>query len=406
MQQHGDRDNLVVGDIMKTLDKDRESLLCRLADEATKRANAGENPNSAIADLSMAHQLSEPMIQRLCEAINVGRTLDLFKESSNRTNEFPIADAAEVLRLVDAAVPAVKNAACPDLYSMAYPSAVKVAHTRGPTEEPVSFVNLYRRSSDAVKSERRQRDWAFIDVNRAKEAMIRASREICGYFSRRPQQWEPFESHILSSDEHAPLLEFIRTAGNLDQCGIKRGSAQDIPAIATPEGLDVPIRLFEKCCQCLEDLVAAIDVYRQRVECAEQEEQQHKTAWDKFGAGLEGWLGTPDGKQEAPVSAPDLKSLLRDPEHEGEIQAIRAATTLHPMLQYDEVLSRADPELVARLYNTIIHLVPKLSDQPVLLQGILRRAVHQGGTLEPFDLTQLTRIQKERENALSGYGGD
>lgn len=78
---------------------------------------------------------------------------------------------------------------------------------------------------------------------------------------------------------------------------------------------------------------------------------------------------------------------LDDPEHERRLHALRARTTVENLMASDPVLQGHHPDDVLDAYNTLVQSAPRVADQPLYLQAMLRRYLSQGGELSPDDVS-------------------
>ena len=83
-----------------------------------------------------------------------------------------------------------------------------------------------------------------------------------------------------------------------------------------------------------------------------------------------------------------------DPTHEAKLNAVKNKAMLNDFLSNDPILSSYDPEAVTNIYNQVASLSPAAARQPVLMRGLLRKAIQQGGVIEPFEVQQLTQVEE------------
>ena len=83
-----------------------------------------------------------------------------------------------------------------------------------------------------------------------------------------------------------------------------------------------------------------------------------------------------------------------DPTHEAKLNAVKSKAMLNDFLSNDPILSSYDPEVVTNVYNQVASLSPAAARQPVLMRGLLRKAIQQGGVIEPFEVQQLTQVEE------------
>lgn len=83
-----------------------------------------------------------------------------------------------------------------------------------------------------------------------------------------------------------------------------------------------------------------------------------------------------------------------DPIHEGRMESVNSRAMLNDFLSNDPILSSYEPEAVTGIYNQIASMAPNAARQPVLMRGLLRKAIQQGGIVEPFEVQQLTQMEE------------
>lgn len=119
-----------------------------------------------------------------------------------------------------------------------------------------------------------------------------------------------------------------------------------------------------------------------------------------FGAGET--LGRSIMSKLTPKSEDKLKSdaleEVTDPSHESQLRAIRAQAQMHELLN-SPYFEGEDPQQLTGLYNKLTRTAPRLVDQPLALEAIMRRHMAQGMT-DVHDLDQILGMEhkvKERD---------
>lgn len=102
------------------------------------------------------------------------------------------------------------------------------------------------------------------------------------------------------------------------------------------------------------------------------------------------------GLREPPELSKYREALadVYDPIHEGRMESVKSRTMLNDFLSNDPILSSYEPEAVTGIYNQIASMAPNAARQPVLMRGLLRKAIQQGGVIEPFEVQQLTQMEE------------
>lgn len=120
---------------------------------------------------------------------------------------------------------------------------------------------------------------------------------------------------------------------------------------------------------------------------------------DTVGKGLEFGLGAQAGSSIMKRIMPKTDDKLKedayldvlDPSHEAKLRGIRAQATLHGLLS-SPYFEGEDPRQVADLFNRVVKLSPRLADQPLALEAVMRRYTAQGQA-DPHDLDQLLGLE-------------
>jgi hypothetical protein len=89
------------------------------------------------------------------------------------------------------------------------------------------------------------------------------------------------------------------------------------------------------------------------------------------------------------------KQLARiaTPQHEQALRDIRTRAALEDMLSNDPIIQGHDREAVLNSFNQISQLAPRASQQPLLMNALLRKHLEQG-SLEPFDTGEIVKTEK------------
>jgi hypothetical protein len=114
-------------------------------------------------------------------------------------------------------------------------------------------------------------------------------------------------------------------------------------------------------------------------------------------------------KGDSSKSIQGALAALEDPAHEQKLRMINTQAMLQDMLLNDPVISSYDPEQVAGAYNDIVQLAPRVGDQRMLMQTLLRKQLQQG-QLDSFEMDQLlgmdAKLQKRDAGSMKGVGAD
>ena len=100
-------------------------------------------------------------------------------------------------------------------------------------------------------------------------------------------------------------------------------------------------------------------------------------------------------KDFGPESKDKLKSdafmKVTDPDHESKLRSIRSQAALHGLLN-SPYFEGEDPYQVTDLFNKVTKMSPRIADQPLALEAILRRYMSQGQA-DTHDLDQLMGLE-------------
>lgn len=92
-------------------------------------------------------------------------------------------------------------------------------------------------------------------------------------------------------------------------------------------------------------------------------------------------------------------STLTNPTHEQELEDIHTRAMLADLMANDEVIAAHDPHEVARSFNQLSRLAPRVSRQPLLMESLLRQTLQQGA-MAHYDSDQiLSTEQKLRDTS-------
>jgi hypothetical protein len=84
---------------------------------------------------------------------------------------------------------------------------------------------------------------------------------------------------------------------------------------------------------------------------------------------------------------------LDSPDHLNQLRNVRAQTILAELMSDpDNPISSYDPEQVAREYNNIVEMSPRLADQPSVVSSLLNKRLV--GNVEPFELAETLKLEE------------
>lgn len=431
---------------MELMHPSEEERLVRIAEEAATAISEGAAPDDAIYKVAEDNQLSPTHVRRLCQAINLSRSVSVLKKAADRTVEHPLADPAAVIRRLygeQKKVAAEMVASSVETYRQRPPmekAAFGPVSLLGDASTPAlprltgSLSSLGMEAETLLKHHREKRA-------AAQAAFERDLDELAEWSAQNSQKFAECEARAVRMDRRAaPLLDLVYERTGLGEthrlCSggqplASRGSTVKLSSTVIVDRQTAPYNLIAKAIDSLTAFRDAAQEYQQMEEkaaafkakairseislrrslardeflrsgCEDAYVFNEKTAesfmqiraqampWAQFGwRSLRG--RTPDELEDhaAAPSDPNAPNLLEDPDIDAEMKGARATAALHDLMTNDEVLSESDPQMVIDAYNDIVSTAPDLADRPGVLRGALRKAVHQGGALEPFEMREL-----------------
>lgn len=115
-------------------------------------------------------------------------------------------------------------------------------------------------------------------------------------------------------------------------------------------------------------------------------------------AGAMGTTLARDLSSKLPTAAPTAKledrmyQKLTDPSHEQEIRNAQSTAMLSDFMANDPVISGYDPDEVVQRYNGVAQLMPHGVTRGELMRATLRKALASGGNLDPFDVSEMIKM--------------
>lgn len=406
--------------MIEKMDKKTEHDIIASIREAIGLANGGMTPSAAIAKVASDRGYNKNFVARMVEAFNVSKTLSHLKEAKGdaRASAVPLAEVDEVSHIMypaTVATPAEKSA------SEWVPVESLMTETR--FFNLANAPRLNKKSTDVHSWRSRNPDMLLRgaygevdymtrrleDLRHVKEAvkfeLMDGIRKLGEYF--RSTRHEPFERLESAARQHygdsvIPVMDMVWSISNPGRFGEKRASAAAKVAYKDPS----PYLMLENI---VEKKAAYID--------AEQ-------AWNKLAAEMKAFKDSVDLRARllAKSSVVDVPSVvggvlaeralsdvsltpslyetllaatesLQDPNAEAERKSIHARMMLRDFMKNDEVLSRADPNLVVQAFNELSSVAPAATESPANMRVLLRKAVEQG-QFDPLELANIMNIEK------------
>lgn len=426
---------------MEKLSSAEEKRIMDALQTSVGLVNQGQHPNDAIAKVASDQQFGPSYVQRMVEAMNVSKTLAHMKHASGsaRADSFPLADAAAILDKLypDQIVsPAEKQASQYIPTELMRPETQSFMKKSSREGQPIpkwetretTYVS-YSQDPEIVATKlagqrrglQRKLADARSDYRSSFHKLIDMAGEVAQYFTL--VGCEPFEvvekkAYAEYGDDGLKIMNLVHVHSGKH---IKRATYVERPR-AIFDAKRQPYRMIAK-------MAAAADTMRQKAEYAvdcelQLEEFEKKAGFVKLperselscllGGEEVGFtkaaidFGTVAANQLAPVgmAALGLKdpksdsakreafSAVMDPEHEASMNSVRVKAMLNDFASNDPILSSYQPHELTDAYNHVAQLVPNVAMQPMVMRGMLRKLLQQGGVMEPFEAHQVSEIEK------------
>lgn len=427
---------------MEKLSSAEEKRIMDALQTSVGLCNQGLHPNDAIAKVAEEQQFGPSYVQRMVEAMNVSKTLAHMKNASGseRAANFPLADAGVILdRLYPETIvsPAEKQASQYIPAELTRPetkSFMKAARVMQPLpyssgrgrggvepypQDPeivaTKLAGQYRGLKNKVAS-------AKSDYRSSFQQVLDLAEKAAQYFTLIG--CEPFEvvekkAYSEYGDVGMQVMNLIHLHGGMH---IKRATYVERPR-ALFDHRRQPYGLIAK-------MATAADTMRKKAEYAVDCEMELEAFEKKaglvevpkllplseclLGGEVAGFnkaavdFGTVAANQLAPLgmSALGLKDpksdsakreafeAVVDPEHEAAMNSVKVKAMLNDFASNDPILSSYEPHELTGAYNHVAQLVPNVAMQPMVMRGMLRKILQQGGVMEPFEAHQVSEIEK------------
>ena len=90
---------------------------------------------------------------------------------------------------------------------------------------------------------------------------------------------------------------------------------------------------------------------------------------------------------------PSAVDAIQSPDHESKLKNIRTQAMLHGLMLHDPVIKGHNPEDVINAFNEISETAPRLADQVLIMQPLIRKRLSQG-VLDPFEVHQIMQMNQ------------
>lgn len=401
------------------MSSEQESRFIEAVKSAIRLSNKGMDPSDAIAKTAGDYGYGKPFVSRMVEAFNVSKVSKHRKEASGEAKvaSFPLADVDRVLSLMypDKApeAPATKTA------SAWVPTGANYVETRIFNLENEPKLSSRPARSSAAPDMGVMLKRAYDEMDRCDHAVavcrdeVRACREhlvlsiqkAADYFKQLYH--EPFERVEAALIKH--WGDSGKQLGNVlwKESGLALRPRSDKRAsigrrVRMSER--TPYVLVDNVMQCRGQFKEAAAAYAAAVKKASDYRAKLSAKMARLrkyadllptlvGANI---LSKMTGGDKSEASTADIMSGASEaalpPEYQAEHNAITAQLMLKDFLANDTVLRQADPVSVVQAYNEIASVAPRAATNPMVMRGLLRKAV-EAGSYDPFDLANLVTLE-------------
>jgi len=410
---------------MRALSPQAERSIISALDAAVDLVESGSSPDTALIKAAQEHHLQPGHARLLARAFNTGRTtlqLDSSDDAMSKAAECELADPEAVAKAVEgqakvASVTVVQAAiGVSDEYSRPPTEIIqqrklaKMAHVAIPTLPSCQAMPKYTDDDFLKASGEAQRLWKKADNCRSiLSAMVRDVEQSVSALTDR--------FAVIGHPSLATMQKVANVRGDKNVAVVAAELLRRRPALGKRAASTAPALT-----------PAELAAYRDLVKVAE-DASRLKTAQSMVSkavasAAIRTGQLYPTMEIDTPAAAQPLANLngyktkvaaytplafgggvavekllsgnddavknytqaLDDPKHNQELHAIRARTTVENLMAGDPVLSGYHPSEVMEAYNNLTASAPRLADQPLPLQAMLRRYLGQGNELAPDDI--------------------
>lgn len=430
---------------MEKLSKSDEQLVLAALESSIGLVNGGLGANEALAKKAEENGFGAELAKRMVEAYNVSKTLAHYKHAAaeKRGENFPLADAQEVLKLLYAPR-AVKTAAAPVRLLFGERENFNVKAAANVPLPALRSMPLDRDPDVEFNAWTRERDRLQLVESEARQAHAELGLKMAGALGRAVHHFKlathtPFqEVEKRAAAEYGDLgrrcMDMIHRAGNLAEARwTKTASARLVlDRSKEPYGDIANLVAWAKAAamQAQKEAAASCSL---KAHMAKKPYKGKKTASLLSEAlsspfPVEGPTGSREGLRNALLEKQAVVSLfmplnemfwggvkdpakesptsMLDPQHEAGLKSIKVRGMLNDLMSNDEVISQYPREQVLDGYNKIIEVAPEAGSRSLVMRGLLRRHLQQGGVMEPHEVKALAETEQKIVAPYSFSGGD
>lgn len=422
----------------KTLSaSDEQRLLSGVQNAVHLVDDEGYEPNAALAKIAKELRLTPGMLKTACYAYNTGRQLSQWRANDDvrdKMASFPLVDydtvSAEVFgeQKKEAAYVPPLSVPLRKYASSLYPIVKQEVKTEKAAEER-SSIPVFKNAKSAYDNARKEVDRLRTEKFATESRLQTKLDSIVSYFRKSAYDRQPFAqiemfTRLRHPQEGAVLFDMLGEFFPKE----KRANAYPLSWEKFAEAVDYkkePYASIDQAISLLGSVKAAQVAY------AEAEEVVKSAALAIAGepADTTQYLDTLLGpvpiegtqpQKKASFGISDVLSFMAgqrmsnavaneyprkqqqiaekvvefdDPSHLNELRKIRAQTALSQLMSDpDDPISEADPGRVLEAYNSLVHMSPRLADQPEALGPLLRKRIV--GNQEPFEAAEVLKFEE------------
>jgi len=411
-----------------------EDKLRSALEDAVKFCNEGSTPDEAVCKSAAAHEFNSDQTDRLVETLNTAITINQYKQAADKTASFPLAHKDKVAAMMLDADKVLgkeeKTAEVNHIYfDYSKPAYDYIAH-----EDDV----VEKAAENEEKTTGLSRDnLAYLLVNQMK--LVKNAADFAANIAGM------MKSDLVT--QLYGLAETVKKGGVEKYARFKESANKDIvkeldkvlPAqfkeakckasLVDDSDLSDEIKTAEDMAETLssmKDMRAQADSMHKQAEKMNSEittafigekEEGPSTFLSLFNekkASMVGRLafgkGLTTGTQGLVHSdAFDLDSALFDnqasenDETKRTTENVVRAMMLQDLMARDKIIAEADPDTVASIYQTLLHISPELANDKELTRSVLRQAVNSIA-ISPYDANTWTDLEKKQREAIKLTG--
>lgn len=442
---------------MKTISEKTQRVLLDAIEKTAELVNDGEHPDAAIAKAASACNVPSGNVHLIVHAYNTGRTnkqRQIGQTTLEKAAEFALASTDKVLELLyptaekmasdkklsDNRVDAAYGYSPRGLLARRQLITTKAASTAIPLvekkAEPYARDPLTAETRALGTADRLHRETLVLRREKlaAWDAYVHQFAQLGDYFRRincLPLAAVQAKAAVL----HGPKIHTLFEQLHIAEPNLQKLACCTRPLTQRIDATHEPFPLIEQVLQAAEKYAAAAASFAKEGTAKYQQAEVLLLPFAQPSAAILSVLDPSYAEKQAlgmntvgkvsilknlydstakGLQGPDEKSMLRgqyeqltDPHHESELRNIRTQAVLHDLISNDDVISGYDPQETLHAFNDISQVAPRVVDQRMVLQSLLRKRLAQGA-FDPFENDQVLGLEskmKQRDTLEAPPGG-